>query len=138
MNGEAEFVAGELTNYLTARQAQHRLFQPTELVGWRPPENELLLVVCSSTGYGDLPDEIFPWFLELESNAPYLPNLEYGLIGLGDSSYEIFCGAIVQFERLLVDLGATAIKPTLKLDATVNYAPESDAEIWLDEYLSLL
>lgn len=136
MNGEAEFVAGELSNYLTEKERKHTLFQPRDLLGWTPPENELLLIVCSSTGYGDLPDEIYPWFLELEAKAPYLPQLEYGLVGLGDSSYEIFCGAIVQFEKLLADLGGTAIIETLKLDATENYAPESDAKQWLSEYIN--
>ncbi len=138
MNGEAKFVASELSNYLTEKSANHPLYEPIELSGWTPPENELLIIVCSSTGYGDLPDEIYPWFLELETKAPYLPTLEYGLVGLGDSSYDIFCGAIVQFETLLADLGATAIQPTLKLDATEHYAPERDAEKWLSDYVTSL
>ena len=57
------------------------------------------------------------------------------MIGLGDSSYEIFNGGIMHFEKLAKSLGATLIQPTLKLDATVNYAPEADSQEWLKVYL---
>ena len=63
-------------------------------------------------------------------------NLKYGLIGLGDSSYEIFNGGIEHFERLFSDLGAKPIRETLKLDATVHNAPEKDALSWLQALLS--
>jgi flavodoxin len=135
VNGEAEFVTREVAEQLTGDGVDYRLVECDELVGWVPPQDELLVVICSSTGYGDLPDEIYPWFLELQESA-YLPDLEYGLVGLGDSSYEIFNGAIVQFEELFAGFGASAIKPTLKLDASINYAPEKDAKDWISSIVS--
>ena len=66
VNGESEFVAREMAGYLCATEVPHRLWEAEELEGWLPPQNETLVIVCSSTGYGDLPDSIFPWYLSLE------------------------------------------------------------------------
>ena len=136
VNGESEFVAREMAGYLCATEVPHRLWEAEELEGWLPPQNETLVIVCSSTGYGDLPDSIFPWYLSLEQAPSALFELEYGLIGLGDSSYDIFNGGIEHFERLFSDLGAKPIRETLKLDATVHNAQEKDALSWLQALLS--
>ena len=136
VNGESEFVASEMASYLSAAEVPHRLLNSAELEGWLPPEDEMLIVVCSSTGYGDLPDSIFPWFMSLEQNPKALFELEYGLIGLGDSSYEVFNGGIEHFERLFADVGARSLKDTLNLDATVHYAPEKEALSWLEALLN--
>ena len=135
VNGEAEFVAKELATFLDGESLDNELIEHTDLLDWRPAIDELLLIVCSSTGYGDMPDEIFPWHVAIEQENPNWQGLEVGLIGLGDSSYEIFNGGIMHFEKLAEKLGATQIQPTLKLDATVNYAPESDSQEWLKVYL---
>ena len=136
VNGESEFVAREMAGYLCATEVPHRLWEAEELEGWLPPQNETLVIVCSSTGYGDLPDSIFPWYVSLEQAPSALFELEYGLIGLGDSSYEVFNGGIEHFERLFSDLGAKPIRETLKLDATAHYAPEKDALSWLEVLLT--
>ena len=60
VNGEAEFVAKELAAFLDGESLDNELIEHTDLLDWRPAVDELLLIVCSSTGYGDMPDEIFP------------------------------------------------------------------------------
>ena len=72
----------------------------------------------------------------LERAPSALFELEYGLVGLGDSSCDVFNGDIEHFERLFSDLGAKPIRETLKLDATVHNAPEKDAVSWLQALLS--
>ena len=135
VNGESEFVAREMAGYLRTAEVPHRLLKEEELEGWLPPENETLVIVCSSTGYGDLPDSIFPWYLSLEQAPSVLFNLEYGLVGLGDSSYDVFNGGIEHFERLFSDLGVKPIRETLKLDATTHHASEKEAVSWLKAFL---
>ncbi|WP_025819959.1 flavodoxin [Shewanella marina] len=130
--GSAQYVAETFATEFAERNMEHQLWQPNELVGWQPAEDELLIVVCATTGNGDLPDDILPWFTELKDKAPYLPNLQYALVGLGDSSYEHFCGAIIQFEELLQELGAKPLYQTLKIDACETMEPEVDAKVWLD------
>ena len=135
VNGESEFVAREMAGYLRTAEAPYRLLKEEELEGWLPPENETLVIVCLSTGCGDLPDTIFPWYLSLEQAPSALFKLEYGLIGLGDSSYDVFNGGMEHFERLFSDLGAKPIRKTLELDATVHYEPEKEAVSWLKAFL---
>ena len=76
VNGEAEFVARELTTFLDGESLENELIEHTDLPDWRPDLDELLLIVCSSTGYGDMPDEIFPWHVALEQENPSWQGLE--------------------------------------------------------------
>ena len=66
-----------------------------------------------------------------ETTAPYLPKLKYSIVGLGDSSYDTFCGAAKQFDALLSELGAQALTPRLEIDATETMEPELEATKWL-------
>lgn len=132
--GSAQHVAETLEPAITALGYQVVLKQPIELAGFIPAENELLILICSTTGQGDLPDEIMPWFSELSTKAPYLPQLKYSLIGLGDSCYETYCGAIKKFDLLFQELGAKALVPTLEIDASETMEPEVEALAWIKQW----
>ncbi|WP_153916394.1 flavodoxin [Shewanella sp. TC10] len=129
--GSAQFVAETLTDKIAELDFKTNLLQPNDLVGYVPSEDELLIIVTSTTGQGDLPDDIAQWFGELKSVAPYLPKLQYSIIGLGDSSYETFCGAAKQFDELLIELGATSLTETLEIDACETMEPETEATEWI-------
>ncbi|MCA2417851.1 flavodoxin domain-containing protein, partial [Vibrio chemaguriensis] len=58
--------------------------------------------------------------------APKLPNLQYGVIALGDSSYEFFCQTGKDFDTYLAKLGATSFID--RIDCDVDY--EAAAEEW--------
>ena len=62
VNGESEFVAREMAGYLHTAEVPCRLLKEEELEEWLPPENETVVIVCSSTGCSDLPDSISPCF----------------------------------------------------------------------------
>ncbi|WP_133406378.1 flavodoxin [Parashewanella tropica] len=134
--GSAQYVAETLAAELQEQGYQANLLAPDENVDFVPPENELLLVVTSTTGQGDLPDNILPWFESIRSTAPYLPNLKYGLIGLGDSSYETYCGAIKQVDALLEELGAKAVVERIEIDAIETMEPEIEAQEWLKGFIN--
>ncbi|MCE9685112.1 flavodoxin [Shewanella sp. AS16] len=129
--GSAQFVAETLEQELGSLGYQARLWQPDELAGFVPPQDEYLILVCSTTGQGDLPDDIQPWFHGLSSAAPYLPELKYSVIALGDSSYETFCGAGKQLDSLFAELGATRLSERLEIDACETMEPELAAKAWL-------
>lgn len=136
--GSAQFVAETIKTALLDAGNEVGLYQVDDLDGFVPPQNEVLLIVCATTGQGDVPDDIYPWFSELKSSAPYLPELEYGVIALGDSSYETFCGAGLQFDALFTELGAKRLGDVLKIDAGETMEPEVDALKWLESWNSLL
>ncbi len=79
-----------------------------------------VIIVASTHGEGEAPDDAVVLHEFLQSKkAPKLPNLQYAVLGLGDSSYEFFCQTAKDFDQFLSQLGATAIVP--RLDADVDY-----------------
>ncbi|QLE84864.1 flavodoxin [Shewanella sp. Scap07] len=129
--GNAQFVAEEAEQTLQAEGWQTQLLTPEQLDNYIPEQDSLLVVICSTTGQGDIPEDIAPWFAQLKDQAPYLPQLQYAVIGLGDSSYETFCHAGVQFDELLSELGAKPAAELLKIDACETMEPEVEAKAWL-------
>ncbi|MCW3174154.1 flavodoxin [Shewanella subflava] len=129
--GSAQFTAETLAKEITALGFNATLMKPNELADFIPKESEHLIVVCSTTGQGEVTEDIYPWFAHLKTTAPYLPKLKYSIVGLGDSSYDTFCGAAKQFDALLSELGAQALTPRLEIDATETMEPELEATKWL-------
>ncbi len=96
------------------------------------------LVVSSTHGAGDLPDNLQPLFDELVQQRPDLSGVRYGAIGIGSSEYDTFCGAIDKIETLLSELGAAHLGETLKINVLDHEIPEDPAEIWLGSWQKLL
>lgn len=92
-----------------------------------------LLVVVSTQGEGDPPDTAiqFKEFL-YGRRAPKLENLNYSVLALGDSSYELFCETGKQFDERLAELGATRL--TNRIDCDLDY--DDPAAEWFEEVLS--
>lgn len=100
------------------------------------PLEGLWLVICSTHGAGDLPDNLQPWLDELEAKEPDLSQVRYGAIGLGSREYDLFCGAIKTIDETLTQLGATKIGARLEIDATDEKLPEDTAEAWLHTWIT--
>lgn len=100
---------------------------------------DLLLVCTSTTGSGDLPDELIPLHTELVDAPPRVNGLKYAVIGLGDSSYgDTFCGGGRTIDAALEDIGAEQVAPMLALDAMETVTPEDDAVPWALDLVSSL
>lgn len=99
---------------------------------------DALIVCTATTGQGDLPDSILPFYHELNDNLPQMPTLKFGVISLGDSSYDTFCQGGEAMQEVLYDMQAQELIPRLKLDALETVTPDEDALIWLDEWLKAL
>jgi MioC protein len=94
-------------------------------------------IICTSThGAGDLPDNIQPFAQQL-ANAD-LSNKRVLLIGLGDSSYDTFCGAAMTIESVLLNSKATLLAPALHIDVLHHPIPEDAAITWFKGHMSLL
>lgn len=97
MYGNSLLVAEEAEAILTAQGHKATVFEDPELSDWLPYQDKYVLVVTSTTGQGDLPDSIVPLFQGIKDTLGFQPNLRYGVIALGDSSYVNFCNGGKQF-----------------------------------------
>lgn len=69
-----------------------------------------LVFVCSTTGDGETPESSRKTYSKLKrvsKDAKILSNLNYALLGLGDSNYSQFCNGPKLFHKRFQDLGAT-------------------------------
>lgn len=89
----------------------------------------LLYVVISTQGDGEPPDDArgFVDFLA-GPRAPQLTQLEYAVLGLGDSSYPQFCAIAISIDARLGELGA--IRTLARHDADVDV--DAVARPWAD------
>ncbi len=134
--GNSLAVAEEAQRILLEHNHQANVYEEGTLTDWE--KYSIVLVITSSTGQGDLPDTIAPLFYKLRDNLGYQPHLSYGLIALGDSSYDHFCGAGMKFDELLQEHQAKRIGEILKIDGMDVAEPEVFAIDWLENWVNLL
>jgi len=74
-----------------------------------------ILVITSTTGQGEIPDNLSPLYSQLDSQFPMLTGKPYGIVAMGDRSYgDTFCGAGRSFDELFRDLQAKASWSSLR------------------------
>ncbi|MEM6941273.1 MAG: sulfite reductase subunit alpha [Pseudomonadota bacterium] len=87
-----------------------------------------LIVVVSTYGEGEMPDNAHQFWEALSaSTAPRLESLNYGVLALGDTSYDEFCQAGKLVDTRLEQLGAKRLGP--RVDCDVDF--EDAAEAWI-------
>jgi len=74
------------------------------------------LFVVSTTGDGEPPDMAAAFARQVMATTADLVGLQYGLLALGDSDYEEFCGFGRQLQRWLRGCGARALFDPVEVD----------------------
>ncbi|MBP3140497.1 FMN-binding protein MioC [Aliivibrio fischeri] len=97
--------------------------------------DSLWLLVVSTHGAGDYPDNIKPFIQQLESVTQPLSSVEFAVVAIGDSSYDTFCAAGKSLQNTLKEHGAIEKSPLLEIDVTQNSIPEEPAELWLKQHI---
>jgi flavodoxin len=93
--------------------------------------NDALLVCTSTTGQGEVPGNLLPFYTDLKDQSPQQPGRPFGIIVLGDSSYgDTFCGAGTLMEEALYETSARKVGDTLRIDAMEILEPEHEALPW--------
>lgn len=138
MYGNSLLVAEEAQAILEAQGHTAKVYEDPEAAQWESNKGNYALVVTSTTGQGDLPDSIAPLFHYLRDTVGYQPELRYGVIALGDSTYSHFCGGGKKFDALLQEQCAQRIGEVLLIDASEDPEPESVSNPWVEQWASLL
>ena len=98
-------------------------------------EQKQTWIICTSThGAGDLPDNIQAFAQQVKLSS--LVGVNFIVVGLGDSSYDTYCKGAMHMEQLLINAGATLLKPALHIDVLNHPIPEEVAVVWLDSWLA--
>lgn len=134
--GAAEYVAEQVaeTMALGGFEAQLQLTPELDQLSG----SNSWLVITSTYGAGDLPDNIQPFADRLAQDRPDLTTISFAVITLGDSSYDTFCQAGRTMATLLQQLGASQLLPALEIDVQTAELPEDQALNWLPDYLATL
>ena len=106
-----------------------------ELLAFAP---DALLTVTSTTGMGELPDNLLPLYSELRDRLPALGGRPAAVLALGDCSYDTFCGAGELMRELYAELGLREVVDMLRLDCSETVTPETDAAPWLQAFAAAL
>lgn len=101
----------------------------SELLTLQP---DVLLFVTSTTGMGELPENLQPLVERLREQPPQWAGLLGAVIALGDACYgEDFCAGGEAIRELYKELGVVELQDMLRLDASETVTPVEDAEPWL-------
>ncbi|MEM8773676.1 MAG: sulfite reductase flavoprotein subunit alpha [Pseudomonadota bacterium] len=128
--GNAEEVANEAADLARSKGFQPRVADLDAIEMDQLAAMENLVVVISTYGEGEMPDnaELF-WDALSAGTAPRLESLNYGVLALGDTSYEHFCQAGKLIDMRLEQLGAKRL--AARVDCDVDF--EEAATSWLSE-----
>lgn len=135
MTGTAEVLAEDLqSEFEDACAFRIQLLEDTEVETLE--QEDLVLVVSSTYGTGDVPETAAPALEALRSDRPDLRGLSYGVIALGDGSYvNTFAQGGEHWDRALADCGARRVGEPLKIDCLATENPLEPAKAWFAEWL---
>ena len=125
--GTAEILATDAAEKARAIGFHPRVAEMDEVEMEHLAGMQNLLVVVSTYGEGEMPDNAHQFWEALSANtAPRLESLNYGVLALGDTSYEHFCQAGKLVDTRLEQLGAKRLGD--RVDCDIDY--EELAEAW--------
>jgi len=138
--GTAEEVARHAADILNAAGFEAWHNSRASLADVQAFAPQALLAVTSTTGMGELPDNLQPLYSNIRDQLPAAwRGLPGAVIGLGDASYgDTFCAGGEHMRELFSELGVHEVLPMLRLDASESVNPETDAEPWLAELVTAL
>jgi sulfite reductase (NADPH) flavoprotein alpha-component len=136
-SGNAESLAKKVGKTAGGRGFDVRVTSMDAVVPADLEREENLLVVTSTWGEGDMPDNAQTLWSGLNQNgsSPNLRHLNYSVLALGDRNYgDTFCLAGRRFDERLAELGARRVFE--RIDCDIDY--DIPAERWSNGVLSAL
>ncbi|MGF1763333.1 FMN-binding protein MioC [Aliivibrio kagoshimensis] len=132
--GGAEYVGDHLEEVLSNIGVDSDIHNSPNLDNI-PSQGDWLLVV-STHGAGEYPDNFKPFIEQITNNNADLSAVKFTIIAIGDSSYDTFCAAGNQLKTLLEQHGAGEKYGLLQVDVTDELIPEEAAEQWILPFFS--
>lgn len=134
--GAAEYVAEQVAETLVQAGYDVQLHLKPEFD--HLTKSNTWLIITSTYGAGDLPDNIQPFADQLAQDQADLSTLFFAVITLGDSSYDTFCLGGQKLSNTLQMKGANQLIANLEIDAQQPDLPEEYALAWLPNLIQKL
>ncbi|GGI91527.1 FMN-binding protein MioC [Shewanella gelidii] len=131
--GGSEYVADEIDEQLQAANHQIKIHLQPKLS--EIATDALWIIVSSTHGAGDLPDNITPFYQQLNREKPNLNRTKFAICAIGDSSYDTFCQGPAKLESLLNSLNASPYVDKIEIDVQQDPIPEEPAVAWIKSWL---
>ena len=132
--GTAENIAYELTEASRAQGVAIRISDMEDLRVEDLQQSQCLIIVTSTYGDGDMPDNAVMLWNELTASSLDFSSTAFAVLGLGDSSFPNFCAAGRNWDHQLEKLGAQRLIE--RVDCDNDY--EESADAWQASILSVL
>lgn len=134
-SGNSEWVAVQAQRLAAARGLVSRVAEMTEVGIADLAQARKILVVVSTYGEGDMPDDAAAlWQSVASSEAPRFDGVEFAVCGLGDSGYDGFCQTAINIDGRFAELGARRVIDRAECDAKF----QQTADEWLPRALDAL
>lgn len=127
--GNSKKVASQLLATFKKNKIQAKAVDVFQFDNSKLEKETLVLFVMSTQGEGEFPQNAVQFYDYLKTTDLDLKNVSYAVLGLGDSSYPLFCNAGVLLDAVLTEKGAKRLLPLVKAD--VDFAP--DVLVWEKE-----
>ncbi|WP_133408519.1 FMN-binding protein MioC [Parashewanella tropica] len=128
--GGAEYVSDELIALLEEHEVTQHLEPNLDEI----PQNGIWLLVSSTHGAGELPDNIQPFAQQLVDQKPDLSQVKFAICAIGDSSYDTFCQGPETLIQSFQQLGAASFVDKIQIDVLDENLPEDTAIAWLEDW----
>jgi sulfite reductase alpha subunit-like flavoprotein len=97
--------------------------------------NGTVYIMCSTFGNGDAPENADAFWRCIKNrklNNKFFANINYMVLGLGNSNYSHFCDMGKKIDKRLGELGGKRIKPLVCVDEVGGL--EEPVELWLQQF----
>lgn len=133
--GNAKSVADQLAERLKTEGVDVVRTQLKDYKAKNIADEKLVLLVISTQGEGEAPEEGVVLLKLLNGKkAPKLPQLQFAVLGLGDSSYPNFCQAGKDFDQRFAELGASRLLDVALADLDFK----ATAEKWIEDVVAVV
>jgi sulfite reductase (NADPH) flavoprotein alpha-component len=133
--GNSEGLAKKFVKTLKKGNFEPEVFDMGSYDHARLPQEKNLLVITSTYGDGEPPDnaaELYNWIRS--DAAPRLEGVNFSVLALGDTNYPDFCKCGIDFDTRLEQLGASRLFQ--RVDSDVDY--DGPFKQWTEGILSVL
>ena len=131
--GNAEMLAEDAANAASDFNLEGRVCDMEDLSVDDLSSASRVMIVCSTWGEGDQPDNAQDLYDDVCDSADDSMNgVSFAVLALGDTAFDLFCESGKEWDRILEEKGGTRIHE--RIDCDTDY--EDFADEWIQEALT--